>query len=58
MMCYMDRTFCPFHESCDKGDVCDRALTDEVMADAALWWGTENTPICQYSEKPECHEPK
>ena len=52
MICYGDRTWCPFWETCK--DKCERALTAEVKADAEKWWGESNPPICIWTEKPEC----
>lgn len=57
MLCYKDKTFCPFHESCKDGATCPDALTDKVKADAQRWWGDncENgPPIAQWMDKPEC----
>ena len=52
MMCYKDRTFCPFFDTCRYGNECDRALTENVKYDAEKWM--KNAPICQFVEKPEC----
>ncbi|GAG05049.1 unnamed protein product [marine sediment metagenome] len=54
MMCYKDRTFCPFTE-CTDSDKCRVALTQQVKADAARWWGSDDAPIATYLEKPECY---
>lgn len=56
MMCYKDRTFCPFYNECDKGKTCGRALTPKVWKEAKIWWGNENDipPINVYTNKPEC----
>ena len=54
MMCYRDRTWCPFWEECKDGQGCDRAMTDKVKADAEKWM--KNAPICQYVDKPECYK--
>jgi len=56
MICYKDMTFCPFWDDCKQGEKCDRALTDEVCADAMAWWQGQDPPICQYTDKPECWE--
>jgi len=53
MMCYRDKTWCPFSE-CNKFNKCDRALTEEVLKDAKTWWGSDGVPICQYVDKPDC----
>lgn len=58
MMCYRDRTFCPFHLTCAQGNTCDRALTEQVVADAIEWWGGKKAPIAQYGEHPKCWEEK
>ena len=56
MMCYRDRTFCPFFSSCSDAAICNRALTDEVKAEAKKWWGPEGeAPICIYLDKPKCY---
>lgn len=45
MICYRDMTFCKaFGDRCGNA-LCHRALTDEVRADAARWWGNEEAPI-------------
>lgn len=62
MLCYMGKTWCTFHEDCAKSDTCGRAYTKEVEADANKWWeGFDiegDPPICQYTNKPDCHEEK
>ena len=57
MLCYKDRTFCPF-EQCKKFPVCPTALTEKVQADAIRWWGKEGAPIAQFASKPSCFESK
>jgi hypothetical protein len=54
MICYRDRTFCPFYTDCKHGDVCGRALTPEVRVAADIWWGKADAPIAVYMDKPEC----
>ena len=58
MLCYKDRTFCPYWEECKDGKTCPRALTSEVYADAKKWWGffksEDEVPICTWAEKPDC----
>ncbi len=60
MMCFMDRCFCPHYETCTHGDVCPRALTDEVRAAANIWWTkaigkTGEAPISIFAGiKPDC----
>jgi len=52
MMCYKDRCYCPFFKDCTQGDVCRRALTEEVLSDAMM----VNMPIDQFAERPECFD--
>lgn len=54
MMCYRDRTFCPFYAECGDGDGCRAALTQQVKDDAKKWWGNEDAPIAVYTDKPQC----
>ena len=54
-MTYMDMTFCPFWKDCVDGEKCHRALTEKVLARRDAW--IKDGPICQYAEKPSCHEP-
>lgn len=60
MLCYKDKTFCPFYELCAHGDNCEDALTPLVQAKADMWWGKgENqAPIAQFIEEPDCFLPK
>jgi len=53
MMCYWDKTFCPFKE-CEKFDKCSIALTKEIIKQAGKWWGEGEAPISKYADKPEC----
>lgn len=55
MMGYRDRTYCPFWTDCAKADLCSRPLTPEVSAAARAWWGSDDAPIIQFAEKPDCH---
>ena len=55
MICYRDKTFCQFYESCAKAAICPRPLTDEVMAAAERWWGSPAVPISKFAEQPDCH---
>lgn len=56
MICYRDMTFCKYNDKCVHGDVCRRALTDTVKADAEKWWGQAGgAPIAVYTEKPDCY---
>jgi len=49
VLCFLDRTFCPFWGECAKGDTCDRALTPliEKAAEKA------DLLICMFAEYPE-----
>ncbi len=60
MIHYLDKTFCTAKNCVNFGTTCSRSLTDEVKADAAKWWGSEDAPICQYSEPEtlDCYDPK
>ena len=54
MICYKDMTFCTFYDECEKGETCDRALTDGVKEGAEDWYGSKGAPICRYLDKPKC----
>jgi len=56
MLCYRDKTWCPFYSTCNQGIGCHRALTDQVKRDADHWWGKEGAPICMFSQKPKCYK--
>jgi hypothetical protein len=56
MIGYRDRTWCPFWASCAKAHLCSRPLTEEVREAARNWWGSEDAPIIQFAEKPDCHD--
>ena len=58
MICYKDRTYCPFFTVCKKGYKCDRALTQVVKMNARRWWGLDNgePPIMMYTDYPDCYE--
>jgi hypothetical protein len=58
MICYRDRTFCPFYDECKHGETCPAALTPKVKEDAEKWWGKPDAPIAYYVDKPECFEEK
>ena len=45
-------TFCRYWETCKKGGDCHRALTDEVVANAAR----AKLPISQFADEPDCYE--
>ena len=54
MLCYMDKTFCPFFQSCTHGTECDRALTSDILIKAAH----ADLLISQYMSEPKCYEHK
>ena len=58
MSCFRDMTFCPHHTACVQGKDCSRALTDEVVQSAIMWWGSDEAPIEVYLAEPWCMEPK
>lgn len=51
MLCYQNKTFCSFYETCQSGHKCLRALTIGIVV------GSEYTglPISEYYEKPDCY---
>lgn len=54
MICYKDKTFCPFKECKNFGKNCDRSLTEKIKKQADKF----GLPICQFTEKPSCFEIK
>lgn len=52
MMCYKDKTYCPFWDSCLAGQECPDALTPDVEL-AANEFGL---PISIEMEPPECYQ--
>ena len=60
MICYKDRVWCNFNETCDDGEICDWAYTHEVAERADAWGRTlgqkkGNAPVCFYSSPPPCY---
>ena len=55
MIHYKDMTFCPFYESCQDGNDCFRALTEQVKKDAQGWWGGDDAPVSIFTAKPPCY---
>ena len=53
MVCYKDRTYCPFSILCRDGYKCDRALTEEVKQGAEK----ASLPVCQFNDFPKCFIP-
>ena len=51
MLCYRDRTYCPFYADCADAKDCSRPLTDEVR-EAAI---RVDLPVSQFVDKPNCH---
>ena len=55
MICYRDRTFCPFFEYCEDGDTCERALKPDVYEAAH----SINLPISSFVAPPiDCFKHK
>jgi len=50
-MCYKDRTFCGFSETCNDGKSCGRALTKAIKDRANELF----MPISQFIDKPNCY---
>lgn len=53
MICYRDKTFCPF-DKCKKFQTCQDAYTDAVKSAAVEWWGNKDAPVSLCGEKPKC----
>ena len=54
MLCYKDRTFCPFYTDCKHGHDCKCAETPAVIKDA----DRVGLPISSLHGKPNCFEEK
>ena len=54
MICYRGRKFCTYYKDCAKAIDCTRPLTPEVQKAAEKWWGSDEAPIDQFMDKPEC----
>lgn len=52
MLCYKDKTWCPFWKTCADGKTCPDALTPQVKQDAEAWM--THAPIAVWTEKPMC----
>ena len=52
MLCYRDRTFCPFYTDCKHGHDCTRAEKPAVIKDA----DRVGLPISSWLDKPSCFE--
>lgn len=58
MICYRDKTWCPFGDECKKANKCHRAFSASDHYQAVKWWGSEDYPICFFTTKPDCFEAK
>ena len=56
MICFKDKTFCPFWKECAFGIGCADALTPKVEEEAEKWWGSKDYSIAVYEEKPNCYK--
>ena len=54
MPCFKDHVWCPFWATCTDGPTCEVALTEDILNQAEVWWGSKNAPVSQYLEKPGC----
>lgn len=54
MICFRDRTFCPFYEDCAVAASCDRVLTQKDIDEAS----EAGLSIGYYAEKPGCFRKK
>jgi hypothetical protein len=52
---FRDMTFCPYWQTCAKGETCSSAVTPAVVEAATKWWGGDDFPIALYVDAPECH---
>jgi len=50
MICYRDKTFCPFWKDCESGEKCKIKFTEQIEKDAEEF----GLPVMVYTEKPEC----
>lgn len=50
MLCYRDRTFCPYYRECAKGSDCTAALTPEIEEAARR----SGLLLASFLERPEC----
>lgn len=55
MMCFRDKTFCPFNR-CEDFKICKDAYTKEVKEAAEKWWGNKNAPVALWAEHPKCYQ--
>lgn len=52
MLCYKDRTYCPFYTTCKHGMTCPDALTDAVVSAAT----SAKLYVSQLLHRPECYK--
>lgn len=50
MICYQDRTWCPYWDECEDGLTCHRAMTPNVISRAEMF----GLPVSRYGSKPDC----
>ena len=55
MISYRDMTFCT-EDTCAKWEGCHRALTEDVLEAATVWWGSDDAPISMWGSRPGCYE--
>ena len=57
-MHYQDKTFCGATNCSKFGKDCPRSYTPEVHARAVKWWGSDDAPVCKFSnpEGLECYD--
>ena len=53
MMCYRDKTYCPFSD-CHLFNECPDAMTEIVKSGAVK----ADLPIAQWADRPDCWVPK
>ena len=56
MICYKDKTFCPFYTECKDGEGCHRAVKPEVESAGQAWsrgFGYTDL-IARFESPPEC----
>ena len=54
MIGYRDKTWCTY-DSCAKSCTCSDRFRHSDHVKATKWWGNEDYPIWQYTEKPDCY---
>ena len=50
MICYKDKTFCPYYLLCKNGHTCDRILTIKIKTHAQKI----GLPVAVYTDLPDC----